>query len=74
MADFDRSDEFDREIVDRPPVTAPTPTTPTPATPAERSVLDERAAEDRDEAWGDRSGSGGRDDDWYQRERPPHHE
>ncbi|HEY2166375.1 MAG TPA: hypothetical protein VGH01_04355 [Jatrophihabitantaceae bacterium] len=35
-------------------------------------VLPDRAAEDRDEeAWGD--GPAGRDDDWYRRERPPHH-
>jgi hypothetical protein len=39
--------------------------------PAGRSVLDPLAFEDRDEAWGDRSGD--RDDDWYRRERPPHH-
>jgi hypothetical protein len=42
------------------------------AAPAEPSVLEAPAAEDHDEAWGDRSGA--RDDDWYERERPPHHE
>jgi hypothetical protein len=37
-------------------------------------VLPDRADEDRDEAWGERPGSSHRDDDWYRRERPPHHE
>jgi hypothetical protein len=38
----------------------------------ESPVLPDRAAEDREEAWGDRRGD--RDDEWYRRERPPHHE
>lgn len=40
---------------------------------------DERSADDRDEGWGERSGSGsdsgfdsGFDDDWYLEQRPPH--
>ncbi len=37
-------------------------------------VLPERAREDRDEAWGDDPRSRERDDEWYRRERPPHHE
>jgi hypothetical protein len=51
------------------------PSRPEPAplsAPPERSVLDERAADDRDEAWGDGRSDGSRDD-WYRRERPPHH-
>lgn len=45
-----------------------------PVAARERSVLDEPAAEDRDELWGDRpNAEGGRDDEWYRRERPPHH-
>jgi hypothetical protein len=49
-----------------------TPAAGQPVTPAvERPVLDEPADEDRPESWGDREG--GRDDDWYLRERPPHH-
>lgn len=32
---------------------------------------DERSADDRDEGWGGDPG-GGRDDDWYLQERPPH--
>ena len=37
------------------------------ATPLE----DERSADDRDEGWGERSGSGF-DDEWYLSQRPPH--
>jgi hypothetical protein len=46
----------------------------TPSTPPDGSdpVLPDRAAEDRDEAWGD--APAGREDDWYRRERPPHHD
>jgi hypothetical protein len=29
--------------------------------------------DDRDVGWGERPASSGRDDDWYLRERPPHH-
>jgi hypothetical protein len=29
--------------------------------------------DDRDLGWGERPASSGRDDDWYLRERPPHH-
>jgi len=32
---------------------------------------DERSADDRDEGWGERAGSGF-DDDWYLDQRPPH--
>ncbi|WP_275263076.1 hypothetical protein [Kineococcus radiotolerans] len=32
---------------------------------------DERSADDRDEGWGERSGSGF-DDEWYLSQRPPH--
>jgi hypothetical protein len=37
-------------------------------------VLPAVASEDRDEGWGDEHDAGRRDDDWYRRERPPHHE
>ena len=40
---------------------------PGAATPLE----DERSADDRDEGWGERSGSGF-DDEWYLSQRPPH--
>jgi hypothetical protein len=32
---------------------------------------DERSADDRDEGWGERSGTGF-DDEWYLAQRPPH--
>ncbi len=37
-------------------------------------VLPTRARDDSDVGWGDeRAASGERDEDWYRRERPPHH-
>ena len=42
------------------------------AEPAATTPLeDERSADDRDEGWGERSGSGF-DDEWYLSQRPPH--
>jgi hypothetical protein len=35
-------------------------------------VLPETTRDERDVGWGDEPGE--RDDDWYRRERPPHHE
>jgi hypothetical protein len=35
-------------------------------------VLPDTTRDERDEGWGDEPG--GRDDEWYRRERPPHHE
>ena len=40
----------------------------------EEPVLPDVAGEDRDDAWGDDARATRRDDDWYRRERPPHHE
>jgi hypothetical protein len=37
-------------------------------------VLPEVSSDERDLGWGDDPGAGRRDDDWYRRERPPHHE
>lgn len=37
----------------------------------DRPTIPDTAAEDSDAAWGD--GPSARDDDWYRRERPPHH-
>jgi hypothetical protein len=37
-------------------------------------TLPDRAEDDRDLGWGDDPAAGERDDDWYVRERPPHHE
>jgi hypothetical protein len=30
--------------------------------------------DERDEVWGDGASGGRRDEEWYRRERPPHHE
>lgn len=35
-------------------------------------VLPDTTQDERDVGWGDEPGE--RDDDWYRRERPPHHE
>jgi hypothetical protein len=35
-------------------------------------VLPETTSDERDVGWGDEPGE--RDDEWYRRERPPHHE
>jgi hypothetical protein len=40
----------------------------------EEPVLPDRPLDERDVGWGDDPESGRRDDDWYRRERPPHHE
>jgi hypothetical protein len=37
-------------------------------------VLPEVTRDERDVGWGDDPASGGRDAEWYERERPPHHE
>jgi hypothetical protein len=42
--------------------------------PDDDPVLPDVTADERDEGWGDDPESGRRDDDWYRRERPPHHE
>jgi hypothetical protein len=39
----------------------------------EEPVLPAAAGEDRDRGWGEDS-DGRRSEDWYRRERPPHHE
>ena len=49
-----------------------------PSTPAradkvdDEPVLPDTTSDERDVGWGDEPGE--RDDDWYRRERPPHHE
>lgn len=35
-------------------------------------IAPERAPDDTDEGWGERRSGEDRDDDWYERERPPH--
>jgi hypothetical protein len=37
-------------------------------------VLPDVTEDERDVGWGDDPDSGRRDDEWYRRERPPHHE
>ena len=39
---------------------------------AEEPVLPQVSRDELDVGWGDEPGE--RDDDWYRRERPPHHE
>jgi hypothetical protein len=50
------------------------PQTAAKAVPAEEPVLPEVSGEDRDEGWGADPEVGRRDEQWYRRERPPHHE
>jgi hypothetical protein len=45
-----------------------------PRDDTEEPVLPQVSSDERDEGWGDEPGAGGRDDEWYRRERPPHHE
>ncbi len=40
----------------------------------EHPVLPQTSSDERDVGWGDEHDGGRRDDEWYQRERPPHHE
>jgi hypothetical protein len=44
-----------------------------PARRPEPPVLPQVSRDEEDRGWGDRPSSDDRDDDWYQRERPPHH-
>jgi hypothetical protein len=46
-----------------------------PVLPAEdEPVLPRTSRDERDVGWGDEPADLYRDDDWYHRERPPHHE
>jgi len=42
--------------------------------PDDEPVLPTRAGEDREDSWGEHRDAGGRDAEWYRRQRPPHHE
>ena len=44
------------------------------AVPTDDPVLPDVSADDRDEGWGEDPHAGRRDEQWYRRERPPHHE
>jgi len=41
---------------------------------SEGPVLPEVSSDERAEGWGDDPGERPRDEQWYRRERPPHHE
>jgi hypothetical protein len=41
---------------------------------SERPVLPDRPDEERDETWGQLDREATRGKEWYERERPPHHE
>lgn len=54
----------------------PAPDQPARPDPVERDdapVLPDITEDERDRGWGDDGDSGRRDEDWYRRERPPHH-
>jgi hypothetical protein len=42
--------------------------------PDDEPVLPDVTQDEREVGWGDDRESWRRDDDWYRRERPPHHE
>jgi hypothetical protein len=42
--------------------------------PDDEPVLPKTTRDERDGGWGDDPAEGRRDEDWYRRERPPHHE
>ncbi|WP_338183233.1 hypothetical protein [Jatrophihabitans sp.] len=49
------------------------PATPPPSPKDDGPVLPDVTEDERDRGWGDDRDSGRRDDEWYRRERPPHH-
>jgi hypothetical protein len=49
------------------------PKTP-PRPEDEEPVLPDVTSDEQDRGWGDDPNSGERDEEWYRRERPPHHE
>jgi hypothetical protein len=54
------------QVTDRQPDANPRPG------PDDQPVLPETSSDERHVGWGDEPSE--RDDDWYRRERPPHHE
>jgi hypothetical protein len=64
----DPGDE-DADATTEAPDPADRPTAPRP----EPAVLPRTSNDEQDVGWGERPGSDDRDDDWYLRERPPHH-
>ena len=58
-------------MTDRPRRTRPSPS-PERGRDRDEPVLPTVSRDETDVGWGDEPGE--RDDDWYRRERPPHHE
>jgi hypothetical protein len=56
------------------PVKAAGITDPPEPAVVDEPVISDRSGDDRDEGWGDDPRDGRRDEQWYRRERPPHHE
>ena len=56
-------------MTDRRDQREPAPSRPTSSDDA--PVLPEQTRDERDVGWGDEPGE--RDEEWYRRERPPHH-
>lgn len=54
-------------------VDAPRPERARPRRDDDEPVLPDVSSDERDVGWGDDEQSGRRDEDWYRRERPPHH-
>jgi hypothetical protein len=69
------TDERDQRPTGRdadPAGSAPAGPTPVPRPSRDEPVLPDVAPDDTDRGWGDEPSQ--RDADWYERERPPHHE
>ena len=76
MADRDPGapdpDEPDEEPDEQPDEQPDVQQVVRPVVPDEPPVIPDRSSDERDEGWGGRGDGGDRDDDWYERERPPH--
>jgi hypothetical protein len=57
----------------QPPQPAERPERPEPSGEDEAPVLPQLSTDENDTGWGDRDEQTDRDE-WYRRERPPHHE
>jgi hypothetical protein len=74
----DQPDDAQRRPVPRRRESEPAPRRPEPRphrpapTGREEPVLPDVTRDERELGWGDEPGE--RDDEWYRRERPPHHE
>ena len=49
------------------------PRKPNSSPPDDEPVLPDVTSDERDRGWGDDRDGGRRDEEWYRRERPPHH-